>query len=122
MIIDKFGSKALYASFVEHHVKAVCGPLRDLETRKASSALATLANEKQKAAKDAAGGKKKKGAAKPALGLSGAKNVGRGADTRMYDEAMDDNDGLSTFLTCDPCLRLPQTLTTSCSVVMYQTA
>lgn len=60
--------------------------------------MAALANEKQKAAKDAAGGKKKKGASKPALGLSGAKNVGRGQDTRMYDEVMDDNDGMSARL------------------------
>jgi hypothetical protein len=86
LVISKHGNKPLYAAFVEHHVKALCAPLRDLETRKASSALATMANEKQRAAKDAQGGKKKtKAAAKPALAKQTTK-----VDTSAYHEALDD--------------------------------
>jgi hypothetical protein len=89
LIVSKHGGKPLYAAFVEHHVKALCAPLRDLETRKASSALATLANEKQRVAKDAQGGKKKtKAAAKPALGA--AKQNAK-VDTSSYHEALDDD-------------------------------
>ncbi|KAM0753782.1 translation initiation factor eIF3 subunit [Meredithblackwellia eburnea MCA 4105] len=89
-LISKHGDHPLYASFVEKLVKEICGPLKDIETRKAASALTTLANEKQKAAKDAAGGKKKKGASKPALGAGKTVAAGR-ADTRVYEDALDDD-------------------------------
>lgn len=59
----------MYPAFVEAHVKALAGPLSDVETRKAASGLTTLANEKQKDARDKASGKKKaKAANKPGLG------------------------------------------------------
>jgi len=68
-IVKRHQNKPLYASFVEHHVRELCQPLKDVETRKAASALTTLANEKQKEQRDKASGKKKpKAATKPGLG------------------------------------------------------
>ena len=67
-IVKRHQSKPLYATFVEHHARALAGPLRDVETRKVASGLTTLANEKQKEQRDKASGKKKpKTAAKPTL-------------------------------------------------------
>lgn len=66
-IIKRHQSKPLYAMFVEHLAKELVAPLKDVETRKVASSLTTLANEKQREAKDKASGKKKK-AAKPTLG------------------------------------------------------
>jgi len=87
-IIKPFQSKPLYHQFVEMHVRELAQPLKDVEVRKAASALTTLANEKQKEAKDKASGKKKaKPAAKSTLGAS--KVVGK-IDTRAYEEALDD--------------------------------
>ena len=46
-------------------------PLKDVEVRKAASALTTLANEKQKQQRDKASGKKKaKASAKPTAKVS----------------------------------------------------
>lgn len=105
-VIKKHSDKPLYPAFVEHHVRALAEPLRDVEVRKAASGLTTLANEKQKAQRDAASGKKKtKGATKP--GLGSAKVVGkyvvlvwvlstvtdaytRAVDTNAYEESLDD--------------------------------
>jgi len=87
LVISKHQDKPLYATFVEHHVKELASSLRDVDVRKAASSLTALANEKQKESKDKTGGKKKKGAAKPALG--GAKTVNK-LDTNLYDEALDD--------------------------------
>jgi translation initiation factor 3 subunit J len=68
-IIKRHQNKPLYPSFVEHHVRELATPLKDVEVRKAASGLTTLANEKQKEQRDKASGKKKtKAAAKPALG------------------------------------------------------
>jgi len=87
-IIKRHQNKPLYASFVEHHVRALAEPLKDVEVRKAASGLTTLANEKQKEQRDKASGKKKpKSAAKPGLGP--AKLVNK-LDTSVYDEALDD--------------------------------
>lgn len=70
-IVKRHQSKPLYASFVEHHVRALAEPLKDVEVRKAASGLTTLANEKQKEQRDKASGKKKpKSAAKPGLGAA----------------------------------------------------
>lgn len=56
---------------MEHHVRELAQPLRDVEVRKAASSLTTLANEKQKEQRDKSSGKKKtKGAAKPGLGAA----------------------------------------------------
>jgi len=87
LVISRHQDKPLYATFVEHHVKELASSLRDVDVRKAASSLTTLANEKQKDSKDKTTGKKKKGAAKPALG--GAKTVNK-LDTNLYDEALDD--------------------------------
>jgi len=58
--------------------------------RKAASALTTLANEKQKEAKDKTSGKKK---AKPSVKSTlGAGKVAGKIDTQAYEEALDDFD------------------------------
>jgi translation initiation factor 3 subunit J len=70
-IINRHQDKPLYASFVEHHVRALAAPLRDVEVRKAASGLTTLANEKQREQREKLSGKKKpKAAGKPVLGAS----------------------------------------------------
>ncbi|KAJ3483818.1 hypothetical protein NLI96_g6055 [Meripilus lineatus] len=87
-IVKRHQSKPLYASFVEHHVRQLAIPLRDVEVRKAASGLTTLANEKQKEQRDKTSGKKKpKGGAKPSLGAAKPSNK---LDTSAYDEALDD--------------------------------
>jgi len=74
-IVKRHQNKPLYATFVEHHVRELCQPLKDVETRKAASALTTLANEKQKEQRDKASGKKKpKAATKPGLGSAKVTN------------------------------------------------
>lgn len=102
--------KPLYATFLEHHARALADPLRDVEVRKVASALTTLSNEKQKEQRDKASGKKKpKATAKPALGAAKPSSkcvfLYRGTctqgidtdagllcriDTKIYDEALDD--------------------------------
>lgn len=87
-IIKRHQTKPLYPTFVEHFVRELAQPLRDVEVRKAASGLTTLANEKQKEQRDKASGKKKtKGSAKPGLG---AAKVASKLDTNIYDEALDD--------------------------------
>ncbi|KAF9004621.1 eukaryotic translation initiation factor 3 subunit J [Cyathus striatus] len=87
-IIKRHQNKPLYHAFVEHHVRELAMPLKDIEVRKAASGLTTLANEKQKEQREKTSGKKKpKSATKPALG--GAKVASR-LDTNIYDEALDD--------------------------------
>lgn len=73
----------------------MCGPLKDNETRKAASGLTTLANEKQKAAKEATSKKKKPG--KPALGATKSLGAGR-ADVGAYDEILDDSGDYDDFV------------------------
>lgn len=86
-IVKRHMDKPLYPAFVEHFVRELAMPLKDVEVRKAASGLTTLANEKQREQRDKSGGKKKKGSAKPALG---AAKVGGKLDTGVYDEALDD--------------------------------
>ncbi|PFH45546.1 hypothetical protein AMATHDRAFT_8998 [Amanita thiersii Skay4041] len=87
-IIKRHQSKPLYPVFVEHHVRELAAPLKDVEVRKAASGLTTLANEKQKEQREKASGKKKpKAAARPVLGSS---KVANKFDTSVYDEALDD--------------------------------
>ena len=69
-IIKRHQSKPLYPTFVESFVRELAGPLRDVEVRKAASSLTTLANEKQKEARDKTTGKKKAKPGKPALGAA----------------------------------------------------
>ncbi|KAI0775064.1 eukaryotic translation initiation factor 3 subunit J [Trametes elegans] len=87
-IVRRHFDKPLYAAFLEHHVRALAMPLRDVEVRKVASGLTALSNEKQKEQRDKASGKKKpKAAAKPGLGA--AKPASK-VDTSVYDEALDD--------------------------------
>lgn len=74
LVVKKHQDKPLYAAFVDAHVKEIANPLRDVDVRKAASVLTTLANEKQKEARDKTSGKKKK-ASKPVLG--GLKALGK---------------------------------------------
>jgi len=88
-IVKRHQSKPLYATFIEHHARELCQPLKDVETRKVASALTTLANEKQKEQRDKASGKKRsKAATKP-----GAAKVSNKLDTGVYEEALDDFGG-----------------------------
>ena len=77
--------------FIEHFFRQLSEPLGDVQTRKTASILTTIANEKQRAAKEA---KKGKGKQKPTLGggVSGVAKGGRGlnADLEVYDQALDD--------------------------------
>jgi len=83
VVIKRLQNKPLYAQFVEHHIRELARPLKDLEVRKSATVLTTLANEKQKEQRE--GGKKKK-TTKPTLGQARPGH----ADTRVYDEALDD--------------------------------
>ncbi|KAJ3732522.1 translation initiation factor eIF3 subunit [Lentinula guzmanii] len=87
LVIKRHQNKPLYPLFVEHHVRELAGPLKDVEVRKAASGLTTLANEKQKDARDKVSGKKKKAVSKPTLG---SVKVSSKFDTGVYDEALDD--------------------------------
>ncbi|PBK75881.1 translation initiation factor eIF3 subunit [Armillaria solidipes] len=88
VVIKRHQNKPLYPAFVEHFVREMALPLKDVEVRKAASGLTTLANEKQKEQRDKASGKKKpKATSKPALG---AAKVASRVDTNLYDEALDD--------------------------------
>ncbi|KAF8554576.1 translation initiation factor eIF3 subunit [Imleria badia] len=88
LVIKRHQNKPLYPSFVEYHVRQLAEPLRDVEVRKAATALTTLANEKQREQRDKAAGKKKpKSAARPTLG---AAKVSSKLDTEVYEEALDD--------------------------------
>lgn len=70
-IIKRHQSKPLYATFLEHHVRQLAMPLRDVEVRKVASGLTALSNEKQKEQRDKASGKKKpKTVGKPTLGAA----------------------------------------------------
>ncbi|KAL0579302.1 Translation initiation factor 3 subunit J component [Marasmius crinis-equi] len=87
-VVKRHQNKPLYAAFVEHHVRELAQPLKDVEVRKAASGLTTLANEKQKEQRDKASGKKKtKASSKPGLG---AAKVSNKLDVNAYDEALDD--------------------------------
>jgi len=74
-IIERHQNKPLYHLFAEQLARDLAAPLKDVEVRKMASTLTTLANEKQKEARDKASGKKKP-KAKPVLG--GSKAVGKG--------------------------------------------
>ncbi|KAI9509800.1 translation initiation factor eIF3 subunit [Russula earlei] len=87
-VVKRHQDKPLYATFVEHHVRALAAPLRDVDVRKAASGLTALANEKQREQREKTSGKKKsKSAGKPILGAS---KLGNKLDTTVYDEALDD--------------------------------
>ncbi|KAJ1975724.1 Translation initiation factor 3 subunit J component [Dimargaris xerosporica] len=58
--VASFKNQRAYATFITELVRDLCDPLKDVDVRKCASSLTSLANEKQKAAKDAVKGKKKK--------------------------------------------------------------
>lgn len=109
LVIKRHQDKPLYAAFIEAHAKELANPLKDAEVRKVASGLTTLANEKQREARDKTSGKKKK-APKPVLGST--KAIGKcvsdspvcfdppqvpnvhiylsRADTNLYEESLDD--------------------------------
>lgn len=59
MLIKPHINKPLFSGFAEHHVRAICDSLRDVEIRKAATSLTSLANVKQQEQRDKASGKKK---------------------------------------------------------------
>lgn len=73
-----------YSTLVEQLMREMIANLSVDETRKLSSTLTAILNEKQKAAKGGKGGKKKNTKATAV--------VGRGIDTTNYDDAYDEFD------------------------------
>ncbi|GJJ73811.1 translation initiation factor 3 subunit J [Entomortierella parvispora] len=92
-LIQKHEKQGLYASFLEGLFRELAQGVRDVDVRKYASTLTTLANEKQKAAKEALK-TKKKGSAKPSLGA--ATKVATSVDTRDYSN--DYNDDFDDFM------------------------
>ncbi|KAG0244861.1 Translation initiation factor 3 subunit J component [Mortierella sp. GBA43] len=87
-LIQKHEKQGLYVSFLEGLFRElsqnqIC---RDVDVRKFASTLTTVANEKQKAAKDASK-TKKKGSAKPSLVANKVNTV---VDTRDYSNDYDE--------------------------------
>ncbi|KAJ1960001.1 Translation initiation factor 3 subunit J component [Dipsacomyces acuminosporus] len=58
--IQKSQTQRYYMQFLEKFIRELADPLKDVDIRKISSILTTLANEKQRAARDALKGGKKK--------------------------------------------------------------
>ncbi|KAI8600540.1 translation initiation factor eIF3 subunit [Dissophora ornata] len=87
-LIQKHEQQGLYASFLEGLFRELAQGCRDVDVRKFSSTLTTLANEKQKAAKDAVKNKKK-GSSKPSLV---AAKVNTTVDTKDYSNDYDEFD------------------------------
>lgn len=91
-VMDKCGNSPLYAVGVESLARALVQPLKDIDTRKVASTLTAVANEKQRAQKDAQGGGKKKNAkaaARPNLAASKSTFASR-TDVQEYGEVLDD--------------------------------
>ncbi|KAF9965271.1 Translation initiation factor 3 subunit J component [Mortierella alpina] len=91
-LIQKHEKQGLYASFLEGLIRDLASGVRDVDVRKYATTLTTLANEKQKAAKEALK-TKKKGSAKPSLV---AAKVTSTVDTRDYSN--DYNDDFDDFM------------------------
>ncbi|KAJ3052391.1 Eukaryotic translation initiation factor 3 subunit J [Rhizophlyctis rosea] len=90
VVMEKFSSfekSPQYSYFVENLLRDLLVPLNVDDTRRISSSITAMVNEKQKAAKDA--GKKKKGA----VGKKSNLQTGpKGLDTTNYDDTYDDFD------------------------------
>ncbi|KAF9184170.1 Translation initiation factor 3 subunit J component [Haplosporangium sp. Z 11] len=91
-LIQKHEKQGLYVSFLEGLFRELAQGVRDVDVRKFSSTLTTLANEKQKAAKEAQKNKKK-GSSKPSLA---ATKVASTIDTKDYSN--DYNDDFDDFM------------------------
>ncbi|ORX55130.1 translation initiation factor eIF3 subunit [Hesseltinella vesiculosa] len=61
-----------YATFIDQFVRDIAGPLKDMDVRKAASTLNSLANDKQRQAKEATKSKKK---GKPTLAAAGKQDT-----------------------------------------------
>ncbi|OZJ06817.1 hypothetical protein BZG36_00120 [Bifiguratus adelaidae] len=79
-----------YTNFVDALVRDISVPLRDVDVRKVSSTLSALANEKQRAAREALK-PKKKGASKPSLAGGASKSSAR-EETASFSRLDDDYD------------------------------
>lgn len=102
IITGRYADLPIYSVFLKSFVRQLNLPLVDIQVREVASGLTALANEKQKAQKEAAGGKKKsKAATKPVLGASKGLAAGR-VDTRSYEDALDDSGEFDDFV----CLRI----------------
>ncbi|KAF9916591.1 Translation initiation factor 3 subunit J component [Linnemannia zychae] len=88
-LIQKHEKQGLYVSFLEGLFRELAQGTRDVDVRKFASTLTTLANEKQKAAKDALKSKKK-GSNKPSLVAT--KVAANDLDTRDYSNDYDEFD------------------------------
>ncbi|KAF9101780.1 Translation initiation factor 3 subunit J component [Mortierella sp. AM989] len=88
-LIQKHEKQGLYVSFLEGLFRELSQGCRDVDVRKFSSTLTTLANEKQKAAKEALK-TKKKGSTKPSLTASA--KVNPAVDTQDYSNDYDEFD------------------------------
>ncbi|KAJ3035047.1 Eukaryotic translation initiation factor 3 subunit J [Rhizophlyctis rosea] len=90
VVMEKFSSfekSSQYSYFVENLLRDLLVPLNVDDTRRISSSITAMINEKQKAAKDV--GKKKKGAAAKKTTL---KTGPSGMDTTNYDDVYDEFD------------------------------
>ncbi|KAI9027318.1 eukaryotic translation initiation factor 3 subunit J [Phycomyces nitens] len=76
-----------YANFVDQLVRELCVPMKDMDVRKAASSLTAMANDKQRAAKEATKTKKK---GKPQL--TGAGKTGVRDDMNTFESNYDDFD------------------------------
>ncbi|ORZ14767.1 eukaryotic translation initiation factor 3 subunit J [Absidia repens] len=78
-----------YASFVDQLARDIAGPLKDMDVRKAASTLNSLANDKQRQAKEATKSKKK---GKPTLAAAGKADALDEMDSysNKYDDDFDD--------------------------------
>ncbi|CAG8758127.1 2349_t:CDS:2, partial [Dentiscutata heterogama] len=85
--IRKYEKQGLYVNFINGFVRELCSSLKDVDIRKVSSTLATVANEKAKASKEAQKSKKKK--AKPSL-QAGKDDILDTVDYGNYDDEYDD--------------------------------
>ncbi|KAK9765146.1 Translation initiation factor 3 subunit J component [Basidiobolus ranarum] len=75
----------IYMGFLETFIRELAEPLKDVDVRKLASILTTVANEKQRAAKDAAKGKKK--TKKPTATIKQVDTI----DTTDYSRNLDDD-------------------------------
>ncbi|CAJ0912073.1 16134_t:CDS:2, partial [Entrophospora sp. SA101] len=82
--IKKHEKQALYVTFINGFVKELCSNLKDVEIRKLSSILSTLANEKTRATKEKG---KKKNKPKPTLHAE----LDETADFGNYNDEYDDD-------------------------------
>ncbi|RKP39923.1 eukaryotic translation initiation factor 3 subunit J, partial [Dimargaris cristalligena] len=88
--ITSYQNQRYYSTFVDSFARDICVPMSDMDVRKAASSLSSLANDKQKAARDAAKGKKK--TKKPAAKVQAAPAKSTQLDTTDYSNNYDDFD------------------------------